>query len=195
MGKTSRFTKSRGKIDCDHRLEALMPSYRRNLLSGLICLLTVLLTMRAAWAAPSHGPLVVAQAMIPPTGMGAEDQAMAAAHMAAAERMRRRFPQPVRVADLIGIPVLDDDSRTLGRVRQVVRTPEGHIELIVDYGGWFGWGARPVAVPIEVVGIFGRQLASLDMPRSDYAAAPTWHAKADTVLPADASISVALARR
>jgi hypothetical protein len=50
-------------------------------------------------------------------------------------------------------------------------------------------------VPIEVVGIFGRQLASLDMPRSEYAAAPTWRDGADTVLPGDASIAVALARR
>ena len=31
--------------------------------------------------------------------------------------MQRRFPQPVRVGDLIGLPVLDDDSRTLGYVR------------------------------------------------------------------------------
>lgn len=120
---------------------------------------------------------------------------MAAQHMVAAERMRRRFPQPVRVGDLIGIPVLDNDSRTLGYVHQVVRTPQGDIELVVDYGGWFGWGARPVAVPIEVVGIFGRQLASLDMPPSEFAAAPTWHDMNDTVLANDASISVALARR
>jgi PRC-barrel domain len=195
MGKTGRFTKSRGKIDCDHCSEALMRWYLRNLPWGLICLFSALLTVGVAWAAPSHDPFVVAQAMIPPTGMGAEDQAMAAAHMAAAERMQRRFPQSVRVGDLIGIPVLDDDDRTLGHVRQVVRGPQGHIELIVDYGGWFGWGARPVAVPIEVVGIFGRQLASLDMPRSEYAAAPTWHDNADTVIPPDASISVALARR
>ena len=71
--------------------------------------------------------------------------------------MRRRFPQPVRVGDLIGLPLLDDSSRTIGFVRQVVRTPQNEIELIVSYDGWFGWGARPVAVPIEVVGILGRQ--------------------------------------
>jgi len=139
--------------------------------------------------------IVVAQAMIPPTGMGAEDKAMAAQDMAEAERMRRRFPQPVRVGDLIGLPVLDDGSRTLGYVRQVVRTPQGKIKLIVDYGGWFGWGARPVAVPIEVVGILGRALASLDMPRGEYAAAPTWRGTDGTVIPDGDSISVALARR
>jgi hypothetical protein len=161
----------------------------------MISAFTVFLVASAAPAAPAREPLVLAQAMIPPTGMGAEDKAMAARHMAEAERMQQRYPQPVRVADLVGIPVLDDDSRTLGYVRQVVRTPQGAIELVVTYGGWFGWGARPVAVPIEVVGIFGRQLASVDMPRSEYAAAPTWRDGADTVLPRDASIAVALARR
>ncbi len=81
---------------------------------------------------------------------------MAAQDMAEEERMRRRFPQAVRVGDLIGLPVLDDDSRTLGHVRQVVRTPAGKIKLIVAYGGFLGFGTRPVAVPIEVVGILGR---------------------------------------
>ena len=140
-------------------------------------------------------PFVVAQAMIPPTGMGAEDKTMAAQDMAEEERMRRRFPQAVRVGDLIGLPVLDDDSRTLGQVRQVVRTPQGRIKLIVAYGGFLGWGTRPVAVPIEVVGIFGRQLASLDMPAKDYAAVPTWRDTGDMVVPNDDSIRIALARR
>jgi hypothetical protein len=111
------------------------------------------------------------------------------------ERMARRFPQPVRVGDLIGLPVLDDDDFTLGYVRQVVRTPEGKIRLIVSYGGWFGWGARPVAVPIEVVAILGRQLAALDMPPKEFAAAPTWTGGGETVLQKDEMIRIALGRR
>ena len=138
---------------------------------------------------------VVAQAMVPPTGMGPADKAMAAQDMAEAMRMQKRFPQPVRVGDLVGLPVLDDDSRTLGHVRQVVRTPQGKIKLIVAYGGFLGFGTRLVAVPIEVVGIFGRQLASLDMPRHEYASAPAWHDTDDTAVPNDDSIRVALARR
>src|ERR1700726_3985185 len=51
------------------------------------------------------------------------------------EAMRRRFPQPVRVGDLIGLPVLDWGDSTIGRVRQVVRTPAGKIALIVGVGG------------------------------------------------------------
>jgi hypothetical protein len=137
----------------------------------------------------------VAQANIPPTGMGDQDMAMAAANMAAEERMKRRYPQPIRVGALIGARVSDNDSRTIGFVRHVVRTPQDKIALIVDYGGWFGWGARPVAVPIAVLGVFGREVASLDMPRSDYAGAPTWQSNGDAVLPRDDTIRIALARR
>jgi PRC-barrel domain len=133
---------------------------------------------------------VVAQAMVPQTGMGDADKPMPMD-----ERMQRRFPQPVRVGDLINLRVLDDNDSTIGFVRRVVRTPQGKIELIVSYGGWFGWGARPVAVPIEVVGILGRQLASLDMPRDEYKSAPTWPGTDATALPDDATIRVALARR
>lgn len=111
------------------------------------------------------------------------------------EKMRRRFPQPVRVGDLIGLPVLDDDDVTLGRVRHVVRTPEGKISLIVSYGGWFGWGSRLVAVPIEVVAILARQIAALDMPPREFAAAPTWQGTGAQVLANDETIRIALGRR
>ena len=108
--------------------------------------------------------------MLPPTGM--EDDMKP---MTAEQRMQARFPQNVRVGDLIGLPVLDESSSTLGHVSEVVRTPSDKIELIVAYGGFLGWGTRPVAVPIEVVGIQGREVASLDMPPNEYAKAPTWH--------------------
>jgi len=137
-------------------------------------------------------PVVLAQTMIPPTGANDADKPMP---MAA--RMNMRFPQPARVGDLIGLPVLDDGASTLGHVAQVVRTPAGKIVLIVNYSRWFGffgWFTRPVAVPIEVVGIEGRQIASLDMTGHEYAAAPTWQPDGATPLPADATIRIALAR-
>ena len=90
------------------------------------------------------------------------------------ERFPRRMPQPVKVGDLIGLPVLDDNQSTLGYVQQVVRTSAGKIDLIVSYSPWFGWFGRPVAVSIEFVGIFGRNIASLDMSRQDFAKAPNW---------------------
>jgi hypothetical protein len=66
--------------------------------------------------------------------------------------------------------------------------------LIVDYDGFFGWHARPVAVPLEVVGIAGRQISSLDMPRGEYASAPTWQNAGAQTLPADAIIRIALSQ-
>jgi hypothetical protein len=134
----------------------------------------------------------IAQAMVPSTGMDDANKPMPIV-----ERMQRRYPQPVRVGDLVGLPMLDNNASTLGYVRQVVHTAAGKNELIVAYNkwfGWFGWFTRPVAVPIEVVGIEGRQLASLDMPGSEYATAPTWQNQDATPLPDDATIRIALAR-
>ena len=130
-----------------------------------------------------------AQAMIPPTGMMDQQNPMPMN-----ERYLRRFPQPVRVGDLIGLPVLDDQASTLGTVRQVVRTTDGKVQLIVSYSRWWGWFGRPVAVPLEVVGIAGRQLFSLDMDPDEFAKAPTWQDAGATALPADATIRIALAR-
>jgi hypothetical protein len=112
------------------------------------------------------------------------------------QRMQSRFPQPVRVGDLIGYPLFDDQARTLGRIRAVVRTNTDKIELIVDYGGLFGmsWGSHLVAVPLEVVGIAGRHVSSLDMPDSEFAIAPTWQDGDAQRLPADTVIRIALAR-
>jgi hypothetical protein len=111
------------------------------------------------------------------------------------EAMRRRFPQPVRVGDLIGLPVLDWGDSTIGRVRQVVRTPAGKIALIVGVGGWFGIGARPVAVPLEVVAILARQIDALDMTREEIETAPTWDSSKGQPVGANEMIRIALARR
>jgi hypothetical protein len=180
--KQASFTNPRGMFDlkesCGMRLHLIG-----------VCL-AIGLTVPAAAADPV---MLLAQAMVPPTGMGDADKAMAAE-----ERMRRRFPQPVRVGDLIGQPVLDDEALTLGYVRKVVRTPQDKIQLIVAYNGWCGWcdlDTRQVAVPIEAVGIIGSAVASLDMSRSEFAKAPTWQGSDATVLPNDDSIRIALARR
>ena len=130
-----------------------------------------------------------AQAMIPQTGMMDQQHPMPMN-----ERYLKRFPQPVRVGDLIGLPVLDESASTLGTVRQVVRTADGKVQLIVSYSRWWGWFGRPVAVPLEVVGIAGRQLYSLDMDPDEYAEALTWQDAGASVLPADATIRIALAR-
>jgi hypothetical protein len=120
------------------------------------------------------------------------------------EVMQARFPQPVRVGHLTGLPVLDFDDSTIGYVQRVVRTPDGKIQLIVPYGKWFGWardwwpftvGRRPVAVPIETVAILALQIDALDMTRSDFDKASTWIAGRDQPLPPDEMVKIAIARR
>ena len=111
------------------------------------------------------------------------------------ERMRRRFPQPVRVGDLIGLPILDWTDSTIGRIKLVVRTNEGKILLIVPYGGLFGLGQRLVPVPIEVVAMLGRQVAALDMPIEEFEKAPTWYGSNAAPLGNDEIIRVAITRR
>jgi hypothetical protein len=136
----------------------------------------------------SH-PFMLAQATVPPTGM------MDSQHpMPMNQRYLKRFPQAARVGDLIGLPVLDLNASTLGYVQKVVRTPAREIKFIVSYSRWWGWFGRPVAVPLEALGVEGRQLVSLDMPQSEYATAPTWHDARDISLPADETVRVALAR-
>jgi PRC-barrel domain protein len=110
------------------------------------------------------------------------------------ERYLKRFPQPARVGDLIGMPVLDLNSKTLGYVQQVVQTTAGEIEFIIGYSRWWGWFGRPVAVPLEALGIEGGHLVSLAMQPSEYDAAPTWHDTGATPFPADTTVRVALSR-
>ena len=117
--------------------------------------------------------------------------------------MAARFPQPVKVGDLIGVAVLDGQDRTLGYVEKVVRTSAGKIQLIVPYASWFGWAKsagpfrgwrRPVAVPIEVVAILGRHINAVDMDRPEFDKASTWTG-GDSTVGADEIIRVALGKR
>jgi hypothetical protein len=122
-------------------------------------------------------------------------QATAATEPSPEEKMRRRYPQPVKVGDLLGLPVLDWRDSTIGFVRRVVRTPQGKIQLVVNNGYLFGWGGRLVPVPIETVAILGRQIAALDMEHEAFAAAPTWSEADGRDIPAGEMIRIAITRR
>ena len=124
---------------------------------------------------------------------GAQEQATPG--MTPEEKMARRFPQPVRVGFLVGLPVIDERSATVGRVREVVRTPEGKLRLVMPYGGLFGVGGRTIALPIEAVAMLGAQVAAVDMPRAALELAPTWYGAGDQPLGPDEVIRVGLTRR
>jgi hypothetical protein len=116
------------------------------------------------------------------------------------QKFQRRFPQPVRVGDLIGLPVLDFDDSTIGYVSEVVRRGDGEIDLIVPYGPWFGWlrsqwGRRPVAVPIKSVALLAKQIDALEFTRDDFADAPTWTPSDGSPVALHEKTLIALGRR
>ena len=164
----------------------------RRIRSSLVIVVSVIWAGAAFGAEAAASNLVVAQGGPEPAQQERQETVVDNSPEAI---MGRRFPQKVRVGDLIGLPMLDDNDVTLGHVERVVRTPEGKIRLIVGYSKWFGWFGRPVAVPIEVVAILGRQIASLDMPPAEYAAAPTWTRARDMPIPDDDTIRIAITRR
>ena len=63
---------------------------------ALFCLVLVGLTMPALASGP---PIVKPEA-----------EAAAEKELTPEQKMQKRFPHPVRVGDLIGLPVLDDDD-------------------------------------------------------------------------------------
>ena len=79
------------------------------------------------------------------------------AGMSLSKSAAMRFPQPVRVGDLLHRDVLEpvESQVLLGTVKNVVREPDGQIDVVVNYGGLLGIGARPIAVPVEAMVLVG----------------------------------------
>lgn len=131
-----------------------------------------------------------------PGGAHTEVAPAANSNLTPEERMNRRFPQKVRVGDLIGLPLYDSDDRTLGYVKEVVRTNSGKIQLISSCCGYFNWGSHLVAVPIETVAILARHINVLDIPRSDFLALPTWSSgAASAIIDPNDIIRISVSRR
>ncbi len=137
---------------------------------------------------------LAALAAAPVAGAGAEEQLPP--ELTPEQKMARRFPQPVRVGDLVGRAIVDDNTATIGRVRAVVQGADGKIRLITPYGGLFGFGSRLVAVPVEVVTLLGHLVAAVDMDRAGFEKAPSWYGSdSERTLGPDEVIRVGLSRR
>ncbi|MBV9076848.1 MAG: hypothetical protein JO048_05125 [Methylobacteriaceae bacterium] len=106
------------------------------------------------------GPALAQAPALAPTGAPALDLPALAAQTA------KRFPQPVRVGDLLGRRLLEpkEAQPVLGRVTGVNRRADGGIDLIVAAGGFLGFGAREVALPTEATALMGEYVALLGVP-------------------------------
>lgn len=139
-------------------------------------LMTLSITVYAQSATPGGMP--------PPPGMS----------LAASAAMR--FPQPVRVGDLLHRDVLQpvESQDVLGRVRQVIRDGEGTIKVVIDFGGFFGLWTRPIAVPVDGMVLLGQDMEVVAFTPQQLQEFPTFTPSGSTSLPDDAVIRVGLAK-
>ncbi len=116
--------------------------------------------------------------------------------MSLAEAASRRFPQPVQVGALLQRRVLQplESQPTLGWVHDVVKQADGSVDVVVDYGGFHGLFARPIAVPVDAMAVLGPYMEILDFTPVQLTTFKTFDAKDATSLPPDSVIKVALAR-
>ena len=61
-------------------------------------------------------------------------------------------------------------------------------------GGVFGFGARPIAVPVDAMAVSGRSMQIVEFTPDQLATFPAYRDGVDTILASDASIRVPLAQ-
>ena len=107
-----------------------------------------------------------------------------------------RFPQPVRVGDLVGRAVIapQESQNLIGRVRKVVRSGAGDVSVVMTYGGHFGFGTHLVCVSVDDLALTGYALQAKDIEDSELARLPVCDGSADQPLDANATIKVNLAK-
>ena len=107
-----------------------------------------------------------------------------------------RFPQPVRVGDLLHREVLRpvESQNVLGRVRELVRASNGQILVVMDFGGFFGFGSRPIAVPVDAMVLLGKDMEVVAFTPQQLRRFPTFSASGTSSISNDAVIKVGLAK-
>jgi hypothetical protein len=131
-----------------------------------------------------HAQSTTPGGMPPPPGMNlAESSAM-------------RFPQPVRVGDLLGREVLRpvESQDILGRVRGLVRDRDGRNMVVLDFGGFLGFGARPIAVPVDAMVLVGQDMEIVAFTPEQLRQFPTFSPSGTTEVANDTIIKVGLAK-
>jgi hypothetical protein len=138
----------------------------------------------AALTSTAHAQSATPGGMPPPPGMSLTDSAA------------MRFPQPVRVGELVGRDVLRpvESQDVLGRVRQVVRDSSGQIMVVIDFGGFLGFGTRPIAVPVDAMVLLGQDLEVVAFTPRQLRQFPTFSASGTVAVPDDTIIKVGLAK-
>lgn len=116
--------------------------------------------------------------------------------MSLAQSAAMRFPQPVRVGDLLGRDVLRpvESQDVLGHVREVVRDSQDQILVVIDFGGFFGFRSRPIAVPVDAMVLLGQDMEVVAFTPNQLRHFPVFLSSGTTRVPDDAVIKVGLAK-
>jgi hypothetical protein len=116
--------------------------------------------------------------------------------MGLAESAAMRFPQPIRVGDLPGRDVLlpVESQDVLGRVRRLVRERNGQIMVVVDFGGFLGFGSRPIAVPVDAMVLLGQDVEIVAFTPEQLRQFPTFSPAGTTDVADDTIIKVGVAK-
>ena len=116
--------------------------------------------------------------------------------MSLAQSAAMRFPQPVRVGDLLGRDVLRpvESQDVLGHVREVVRDSQSQILVVIDFDGFFGFPSRPIAVPVDAMVLLGQDMEVVAFTPNQLEHFPVFLSSGTTRVPDDAVIKVGLAK-
>ena len=137
-----------------------------------------LIAVPAAAQSPTPG------GMPPPSGMSlAQSTAM-------------RFPQPVRAGDLLHRLILRpvESQDILGRVRSVVQDADGEVMVVMNFGGFYGFGGRLIAVPIDAMVLLGEDMEVVAYTPQQLARFPTFVSAGTVAVSDDAVLRVGLAK-
>ena len=107
-----------------------------------------------------------------------------------------RFPQPVRVGDLLGREVLRpvESQDVLGQVRRVVRDRSGQIMVVINFGGFLGFGSRLIAVPVDAMVLLGQDMEIVAFTPKQLQQFPTFSPSGTAEVPDNTIIKVGLAK-
>ena len=106
-----------------------------------------------------------------------------------------RFPQPVQVGVLPGRDVLQpiEAQPILGHVASIVRK-DGNLLFVINRGGFLGFGATPVAVPVADLALLGHYVALMGMTPQQFARLPRFNPAGAVPLGPDKIIEVGIVR-
>ena len=73
-------------------------------------------------------------------------------------------------------------------------TVKGQILVVIDFGGFFGFGSRPIAVPVDAMVLLGQDMEVVAFTPDQLGHFPVFLSSGTTRVPDDAVIKVGLAK-